>query len=323
MRHRLLLAGALALAAISLSAGTASATPSFSLRVEAPGQTLDPGTLFASRSPIGALRGESLPNGDCVRGAGNLPLAGQTALGLVASAANATKPLQPLFVAEDSFGKRVCRVASFNETDTPFSGWLYRVNHVAPPFAADLAELKKGDEVLWVFANFGSGVNTGDELVLTAPVRATPGPVEVTVNAVTFDGNVNPAPDGTVVSGGTTPAVTAGGKALVTLGQGTSALRAVGPGAAPLEIPSNQAEVCVAAQLAACPAQRGLRLVGTNLRDKFKGGAGPDVIRTRGGRDRIRVRGGASDVVNCGNGRDLVVADASDELRRCEKVKGV
>ena len=42
-----------------------------------------------------------------------------------------TEPCGPLLVAEDAFGRRICRIGGFNETDTPFTGWLYRVNHVA------------------------------------------------------------------------------------------------------------------------------------------------------------------------------------------------
>jgi hypothetical protein len=324
MKSRSLLTGALALLALSVLPATASATPAFSLRVEAPGETLDPGTLYAPRSPIGAPRGETPGGGNCVRSAGRIDLAGRNALGLIATASNANKELQPLWVVEDSFGRRVCRIAGFAETDTPsFTGWLYRVNHVAPPTSAELASVEKGDEVLWVFADFGSGANTGAELVLDAPVRATPGTLDVGVSAVTYDGVVNPAPDGTVVSGGSSPVTTVGGRAQVPVAAGDSVLRATGPGSAPTEIPSAGASLCVAGVLADCPSEPGRTLVGTNLRDSFKGGAGPDVVRTRGGRDKVRVRGGGSDVVDCGKGRDLVIADPSDELRRCEKVRGL
>ncbi|MBM3668306.1 MAG: DUF4430 domain-containing protein, partial [Actinobacteria bacterium] len=274
------------------------------------------------RSPIGAPRGETPGGGNCARGPGRVDLAGRNALGLIATASNANKALQPLWVVEDSFGRRVCRIGGFSETDTPsFTGWLYRVNHVAPPVSAELAPVKKGDEVLWVFADFGSGENTGDELVLEAPVRATPGLVEVSVNAISFDGRVLPAPDGTVVSGGEAPVSVAGGKAMVTLPAGVATLRATGPGAAPAEIPSAPTPVCVAASLSDCFLARGSTVVGTNLRDSFKGGGGPDVVRTRGGRDEVRVRGGGSDLVDCGNGRDVVIVDASDRVRRCEKVR--
>ena len=300
-------------------AGTALATPVFSLRVEAPGRTVDPGTFYAPRNPIAAQRGELAGPGNCVRAGGDISIPGRTALGLLASAANASAALRPVLVAEDAFGRRVCRAAGFNETDVPFTGWLYRVNHVPPTPAADLFSIAKGDEVLWVFANFGTGANTGDELVLSAPVRATPGTVQVSVTAVDFNGASRPAPDGTLISGGAAPALTAGGVATVTVAPGRTVLRATGPGAAPTEIPSNQVPLCVASQLGDCPAAPGRRIVGSNARDVIKGTPGPDVIRTRGGRDTVRVRGGGADVVNCGKGRDKVVADPQDKVRRCEK----
>jgi hypothetical protein len=322
MGRRSLVAAALALGATaSCFAGSASATPVFSLRVEAPGRTVDPGTWYAHRSPIAAQRGELQGSGNCVRAGGDISLTGRTALGLLASAANANGGLRPVLVAEDSFGRRVCRAASFTETDSPFTGWLYRVNHVPPTPAADLFAIDKDDEVLWVFANFGTGANTGDELVLSAPFRAIPGVVQATVTAFDFNGVSKPAPDGTVVSGGTASAATVGGVASVPVAAGRTTLVATGPGAAPTEIPSNQVPLCVAAQLSDCPAAPGRRIVGSNARDVIKGTPGPDAIRTRGGKDVVRVRGGGADFVNCGKAKDKVLADASDTVRRCEKGK--
>lgn len=320
MRGRFLVAVALTLAtSASCLPGAASATPVFSLRVEAPGKTVEPGTYYAPRNPIAARRGELQGAGNCVRAGGDITLPGRTALGLLASAANASAGLRPVLVAEDAVGRRVCRAAGFNETDTPFTGWLYRVNHVPPTPAADLVGIRKSDEVLWVFANFGSGANTGDELVLNAPFRATPGVVQVSVTAFDFNGVSKPAPDGTVINGGTAPVVTGGGVAAVPVAPGRTTLWAAGPGAAPTEIPSNRVRVCVDAQLTDCPAAPGRRIVGSNARDVIKGTPGPDVIRTRGGRDVVRVRGGSADVVNCGKAEDKVIADASDTVRRCEK----
>src|SRR4051794_479558 len=80
-------------------------------------------------------------------------------------------------------------------------------------------------------------------------------------------------------------AATTGGVATVPV-TASSTLRAVGPGAAPAEIPSNELPVCVSATLGDCPAEPGRRIVGTNAHDGFKGGAGPDQIRTRGGKDK-------------------------------------
>ena len=323
MRGRSRIAAVAVLAAIIATsfAGSALATPVFSLRVEAPGKTVDPGSWYAVRNPIAAQRGELAGPGNCVRAGGDLSIPGRTALGLLASAANTSGALAPVLVAEDSFGRRVCRAAGFNETDSPFTGWLYRVNHAPPTPAADLFGIDKDDQTMWVFANFGTGVNTGDELVLEAPFRTTPGALQVKVTAFDFNGVAKPAPDGTVVTGGAAPAMTAGGTAVVSLGAGGTVLRATGPGAAPTEIPSNQVPVCVAVQLGECPPVPGRRIVGTNVRDVLKGTAGPDVIQSRGGKDVIRVRGGGRDFVNCGKAKDKVVADGRDRLRLCEKGK--
>jgi hypothetical protein len=66
----------------------------------------------------------------------------------------------------------------------------------------------------------------------------------------------------------------------------------------------------------------GKRIVGTNLRDSFKGTGGPDRIRTRGGKDKVRAIGGDADRVDCGSGKDVVIVDAEDRIKNCEKVRG-
>jgi metallophosphoesterase (TIGR03767 family) len=76
---------------------------------------------------------------------------------------------------------------------------------------------------------------------------------------------------------------------------------------------------------------------GMNGRDRLFGGIDNDLIRAGAGRDkivpgpgrdkavgggkadRIRSRDGRRDVVHCGRGRDVVVADRKDRLRGCEK----
>jgi len=55
--------------------------------------------------------------------------------------------------------------------------------------------------------------------------------------------------------------------------------------------------------------------------DRLTGGDGRDRIVGRGGADRIHSRDGARDRVDCGKGRDRVVADRKDRLRACERVK--
>jgi hypothetical protein len=318
--RRLLVAGAVTLAATLMTAGVAVATPTYFLRVEAPGATLDPGTYYALPDQVAAQRGETPSSGNCVRSGGDIPVGGKTALGLAVAAAEASQALQPTLVAEDSFGKRICRMDGFNETDTPFTGWLFRENHVAPTMSAELVPIGAADQTLWVFANFGTNANTGDELVLSGPVRATPGTIGVQVSAVAFDGTTHPAPDGTVITGGSAPATTTGGVATVPV-SATTTLHAVGAGPAPDAIPSNELPVCVAAALADCPSAPGKRIVGTNLHDSFKGGPGPDQIRTRGGKDKVRVLGGSADRVDCGSGKDVVIADPTDRTKHCEKVR--
>jgi Ca2+-binding RTX toxin-like protein len=51
------------------------------------------------------------------------------------------------------------------------------------------------------------------------------------------------------------------------------------------------------------------------------GGSGNDRINGGSGNDRINVRDGRRDVVNCGSGRDDVLADKVDVLRGCETIR--
>jgi len=328
MRERFRAAAASALAAIAITAvwaGPAQATPVFSLRIEAPGATLDPGTFYAVPRSVLALRGtvNDPASGVCVPSTGRHEIDGRTALGLVASAAQARGSLRPLLVAEDSFGRRVCRVAEAIERDVPsFSGWLFRNDHVAPPLSAELVAIDKRTEVLWVFADFGTGANTGDELVLSAPARTLPGLIQVSVTSIAFDGISAPAPDGTVITGGASAAITVGGVATVPVAEGETELRAVGPGPVPDEIPSAPQSLCVSAELDDCPEERGRTIIGTNGKDRLKGSPGPDRIRARGGDDKVKVKGGGEDFVHCGKGKDVVIADEDDRLKRCDRVLG-
>jgi len=96
------------------------------------------------------------------------------------------------------------------------------------------------------------------------------------------------------------------------------------------------------------------RLIGSNQRDSISGGGGEDLIKglrsrdsLNGGADRDHIYAGprdeqardtvvaaggndfvnvfnrpaAKDVVNCGHGRDRVVADSKDVLTGCERVR--
>ena len=287
-----------------------AADPAPLLRVEGPAKLLDPGTAYVTGT-------ESLPaatDAGCQRTNDRHRVAGATALGLLGSAFETQRALRPLGVAEDEFGLRVCRMGSHVERDSPFSGWRYRVNHQLPSVGAALLDVDSDDEVLWYFSNFGADINTGDELVLIAPARARPGPVQVRVVAYSFEGQRSLAADGTVVRGGRKPVSTVNGRATVVVESGREVLRAVHRP----DISSARTPICVNAQLGECPMVRGRRIVGTAGADNIADTAGADAISARAGADRINVRGGEADRVDCGPGRDRLVLSSNDAARRCE-----
>lgn len=60
------------------------------------------------------------------------------------------------------------------------------------------------------------------------------------------------------------------------------------------------------------------RLLGEGGDDCIDGGAGRDRLNGGPGDDLIRARDGVADVVDCGDGDDVVIADSKDVLRGCE-----
>jgi Ca2+-binding RTX toxin-like protein len=63
-------------------------------------------------------------------------------------------------------------------------------------------------------------------------------------------------------------------------------------------------------------------LFGDGGADRIVGGAGSDRISGGAGNDVIRAKDGTRDVIRCGAGRDTVVADRSDKVRKdCERVR--
>lgn len=60
------------------------------------------------------------------------------------------------------------------------------------------------------------------------------------------------------------------------------------------------------------------RLLGEGGDDCIDGGAGRDRLGGGSGDDLIRARDGVADVVDCGDGDDVVLADPKDLLRSCE-----
>lgn len=72
------------------------------------------------------------------------------------------------------------------------------------------------------------------------------------------------------------------------------------------------------------------KLRGTAIADRLTGGRGDDRLNGRGGHDclrggpgddRLRAADGERDRVRCGSGRDRAVIDASDVVRRCERLR--
>jgi hypothetical protein len=86
-------------------------------------------------------------------------------------------------VTSSSFGNYVDQVGLYGGTAD--SGWVYKVDNVSPPVAADQDQLKDGDTVLWYYATFGA---TGGPPTLQL---AASGKGCYTVSA--FDDNGKPA----------------------------------------------------------------------------------------------------------------------------------
>jgi hypothetical protein len=58
-------------------------------------------------------------------------------------------------VTTASFGPYVDQIGRYPAAGT--AGWVFKVNGVSPPVGADKVALKDGDNVLWYYADFGSG----------------------------------------------------------------------------------------------------------------------------------------------------------------------
>lgn len=301
--------------AVALAAPTAAlARPATAeLRVEAGGAPLVAGTSFVTDTA--RIQTDAAPG---CGGSGRVAtLRGPTALGLVAYATRVTRALRPIGVSDRfSFGLFLCNLRRFTGGDTRF--WVYKVNHVSPEVGGDQYALRGGEQVLWYFEDVARSVNTGDELVVSAPARARSGhSFRVTVHAYDAAGRRRPAA-GALVYGETVQRTRADGTATIFSDRvGGLSLRAVRGS----DVPSAPVRVCLAERLSRCAAARGERVIGTNRADAIAGTRGPDEIDARGGDDRVRVRGGGTDHVRCGGGRDTVEADRHDRVARdCERV---
>ena len=304
---------AAALAATPLVAGADAAVSD--LRVEAGGQVLTSASYTTETQSMTTDRSQPACGGT----GQTRTVEGLTALGLLAAAADRRPPLQPLRISDKfSFGLLVCGVFDFTASNGAF--WLYKVNHRSPDVSGEAFKLSGGEEVLWYFVDPSRNRNTGDELVVEAPVRTLERrDVQVTVYAYGPNGARRPAAGAKVFFGDRPRVADAAGRARGRIEDG-EAIRA-GRGR---DIPSAPVPVCVAEVLEECAAARGKRIVGSDGADRIRGTAGADVIRSGAGNDRIDVRGGFDDRVRCGRGRhDRVRLGTSDAATRdCEIVNG-
>jgi hypothetical protein len=213
-------------ALLALGASAALAAPiTANLRVEgAEGKALDPGTDYATDTVEVPTR-TSKCGGD--RPGDSRKIEGPTALGLIEDARKRNGRLDPFLVSDQfDFGLLVCQIGgsgAFNASQA----WLYKVNHKEAQVGGEQYELSRRDQVLWFFAEFPAGANTGKELGLRVPTRAKVGS-PVTLTAVQYDGQgaVEPAP-GVTISGDSKALTGPDGTAEVTFGsEGTKRLRA-------------------------------------------------------------------------------------------------
>lgn len=298
-----------------VGAPSALAAPTISsLRVEAGGDALSPGTSYVHDTA--RIRTSRLSGCDGSGRVSTVP--GPTALGLLDAAADAgDRDLRPLRISDKfSFGLFVCGIGSNVGNAERF--WSYKVNRRLPEVGADQFRVKRGDEVLWYFTDTRNNVNTGDQLVLFVKARSRSGrSFGVSVLAYDAQGVGRPAAGARIVGGGGAVTGPNGQTTIRATGRLNRRLRAIRGN----DIASEPQTICISPRLSECPRRRGETIVGTDGRDRVTGTRGGDDIRTGRGRDRVNVTGGDRDRVRCGTGSDLVVADRGDRVARdCERV---
>jgi hypothetical protein len=308
------LAAAVATCAVAAVPTSAGAAPTIAkLRVEAGGHALDAGNSYVNDT----ARLATAPS-QCGGSGARRTVAGPSAIGLVDYAKRVNGRLRPFYASDKfSFGLIVCRIGAYGAFSAN-DAWLYKVDHRSPDVGGDQYHLHRGDQVVWYFANFASGENTGDELELRTPARVRPNqPFGVRAIAYDFQGNARPAA-GARLEGDASAVTNANGWARVeATRQGSFRLRARRGN----DVPSAPALTCVNVTLARCPAVRGERIFGTAGPDPILGTSGADVIAAGGGDDRVDVSGGGPDAVSCGAGFDRVRAGRNDRVGRdCERV---
>ncbi len=304
------------------------------LRVVHPGGALEPGASYVTNTEKIKTDRRARCFTDGEGGSGDVArLPGPTAMGLLETAGDTNKDVNPLSVTDEfGFGLGLCDVGDV-EAEAGASYWALTVNHQTAQLGGDQLRVDDRDEVLWSLTSLAQ-FPPNPELEVRAAPGTEPGTLNVTV-VEWICSTEFPPPDpvcteapaeGASVTGGDAPAQTnAAGVATVALAtQQRYSLQATATG----RVPSNVARVCVSATDGACPEPTdppSRRIYGRDGADQFAATRGWDIIRARGGDDRINLRGGGSDKVNCGRGKDQVTisADDSDDdiAENCEKVK--
>jgi hypothetical protein len=314
-------AAVIAVAMLSTDRGAARGASSAiaQLRIEGPRGNLDPGTWYVTNTErLKRSRG----NG-CKRRRGRIEVPGATALGIAETASDVSRKLPSIRVRPDDFGLFVCEIGGFvgRPFDDPrgFSGWTYWVDFAGGTQAAELESLGGGEQILWVFADFGKrNLNTGGALELAGvPPYDADGTFTVEVSKHDFGGAGTPVAAAKIKGADSVDSL-GGGLYEVTVAKGFTTLWAKKG----KNIPSNRAEVCVRGNPANCPDAHGRTLVGSAAGDLLDGTAGWDSIRARGGSDAISLGSGGRDEVNCGGGDDTVTGTSDDDqiAENCEEV---
>ncbi len=301
------------------------------LRVLTPDRVLDPGTTYIVDDSITV---PTTPEADCFGPPGGSGAAFHydepTALSLLATAARTSRAVRPLQLTDQfGFGLGICGIGGA-QASSGKTFWYLKANHAESSVGADQLVVRDEDEVLFYLAPDAYPNPNPAELELIAPARAKAGTSfqarvlehSCTTDQTTFETTCEARPaEGATVTGASAPTGADGIAQVGAGGAGKLRLTAVRGS----EIRSETLAVCVADELAECPAARGERLVGSPKGDRIKGSRGDDWIRSRGGDDRIDLRRGGTDRLDCGPGEDAVLldrADGSDRLARdCERVR--
>jgi hypothetical protein len=168
-------------------------------------------------------------------------LKGNTALGLLADGVKLFGGLAPLSISDHfEFGLAVCGVGK--SVARGKASWYLKINHKGATVSGNKAKIKAGDEVLWDLA---PGYPYPEELVLSAPAKATAG-TAFPVHVYEYDEKgKHKAAVGATVTGAVTP-TDKRGMTMVTVSKPTALTAANGEA-----IPSAAEPVCIGKK---CPA---------------------------------------------------------------------